>query len=370
MKKIGIITYHCVDNYGAVLQAYSLLDTAKKLSGMDVEVIDYRPIEITQNYSFSIIPKNRNVVKLFSNLFSYPFKKLKNNKFSKFTTDFIKLSNSSENILWQEYDYVITGSDQVWNPSITRLAPYYLNFPDLKSKKISYAASIGKDILSSDEINYLSNSIQFVDNISVREESAVSIVKDIYPNKNVVQVLDPVFLKSKAEWLSILPQKQRFSDYILIYIMEYNIDLFKLAEKLAKQENKKILIVSPNANIKTVLKSINLPGKVLYTEGPIEFLELIINADYVITNSFHGTAFSIIFEKKFITFPHGSRNTRLESILTQLGILSQQISHEKLSKIDDKNIDKVFNYNVELVRSRLDTLKIKSLEFLKEALDK
>ncbi|MGD6735123.1 polysaccharide pyruvyl transferase family protein [Photobacterium leiognathi subsp. mandapamensis] len=271
MKKIGIITYHCVDNYGAVLQAYSLLDTTKKLSNMDVEIIDYRPTEITKNYSFSIVPKNRSVVKLFSNLLSYPFKKIKNNKFKKFTTDFIKLSNSSENISWQEYDYIITGSDQVWNPSITRLAPYYLNFPDLKSKKISYAASIGKDVLSSDEINYLTESIQFVDNISVREESAVSIVKNIYPNKNVVQVLDPVFLKSKAEWLNVLPKKQRFSDYILIYIMEYNMDLFKLAEKLAKQKNKKILIISPNANIKTVLKSINLPEKFFIQKDLLNF---------------------------------------------------------------------------------------------------
>ncbi|MGD6735124.1 hypothetical protein ACP5PY_01610 [Photobacterium leiognathi subsp. mandapamensis] len=88
------------------------------------------------------------------------------------------------------------------------------------------------------------------------------------------------------------------------------------------------------------------------------------------TNSFHGTAFSIIFEKKFITFPHGSRNTRLESILTQLGIVSQQICHERLNNIDTKNIEEVFNYNIESVSTRLDTLKIKSLEFLMEALDK
>ena len=80
MKKIGIITYHCVDNYGAVLQAYSLQDTVKKISSLDVDIVDYRPIEITKNYSFSIIPKNKSVIKLISNLLSYPFKNTKKRK--------------------------------------------------------------------------------------------------------------------------------------------------------------------------------------------------------------------------------------------------------------------------------------------------
>ncbi|MFA0411089.1 polysaccharide pyruvyl transferase family protein, partial [Vibrio splendidus] len=151
-------------------------------------------------------------------------------------------------------------------------------------------------------------------------------------------------------------------------IMEYNSELFDLALKLSKEENKEIIIVSPNANIKTVFKSIKLPGKVLYTEGPIEFLELIVNADYICTNSFHGTAFSIIFQKKFITVPHGSRNTRLESILNKLGIISQQISHDILANTDNSHVVQLFDYDSNVVMSRLNSLKKESFEFLKEAI--
>ncbi|MFA0411144.1 polysaccharide pyruvyl transferase family protein, partial [Vibrio splendidus] len=201
MKKIGIVTYHCVDNYGAVLQAYSLLDTVKTLSGADVEIVDYRPIEITKNYSFSILPNNLSLIKLISNTLSYPLKKSKNNKFKSFSKKLIKLSKKPDNVLWDEYDYLIAGSDQVWNPSITRLAPYYLNFPDITAKKVSYAASIGKDELSKDELCYLSESLKYIDHVSVRESSAIGIVKDILTKKDVVQVLDPVFLKEPSDWL-------------------------------------------------------------------------------------------------------------------------------------------------------------------------
>ena len=368
MRKIGIVTYHCVDNYGAVLQAYSLLETVKEISGADVEIVDYRPNVITKNYSLSILPNGGGIVKLISNVISYPFKKLKNNKFNKFTNECVNLSSDSGNISWSDYDCLITGSDQVWNPSITRLAPYYLNLPDVKAKKISYAASIGKDLLSKDELSYLSESLKYVDHVSVREESAVSIVEDILTGKGVTQVLDPVFLKDRADWLKILPKNKRYKDYILVYIMEYNADLFKLASMLANKENKKVIIVSPNANVKTLLKSFKLPGEVLYTEGPIEFLELIVNADYVCTNSFHGTAFSLIFQKKFITVPHGSRNTRLESILNKLGVISQQISHDTLKSTEIDNIPQLFEYDADMVKGRLDTLKESSFDFLRNSI--
>ncbi|MBQ4799513.1 polysaccharide pyruvyl transferase family protein [Pseudoalteromonas sp. MMG006] len=367
MKKIGIITYHCVDNYGAVLQAYSLQDTVKKISNLDVDIVDYRPIEITKNYSFSIIPKNKSVIKLISNLLSYPFKKQKNAKFKSFLSNHIKLSDNYYEGIWEEYDVLIAGSDQVWNPGITRLAPYYLNLPKSLAKKVSYAASIGKDNLNESELSYLSTAISLVDNVSVREESAVPIVAKALPNKSVTQVLDPVFLKPAEQWLEILPKTKRFSNYILIYIMEYNEELFKLAKKLSKQENKKIIIVSPNANIKTVLKSLKLPGKVLYTQGPIEFLDLIVNADYICTNSFHGTAFSIIFEKKFITVAHGSRNTRLESILDNLGILSQQLDSKACNAALEKDVATLFQYDNAMVVRKLDDLKERSLKFLVEA---
>ncbi|MGR5456396.1 polysaccharide pyruvyl transferase family protein, partial [Vibrio alfacsensis] len=122
-------------------------------------------------------------------------------------------------------------------------------------------------------------------------------------------MLDPVFLKKESEWKVLIKSRPLSERYILIYIMEYNHGLLQLAQKLAKKSGKKIFIISPNSNIKTVLKSYNLPGKVFFTKGPEEYLDLIYHADYICTNSFHGTAFSIIFKKDFITVPHGTRNT-------------------------------------------------------------
>ena len=110
-----------------------------------------------------------------------------------------------------------------------------------------------------------------------------------------------------------------------------------------------------------------LPGKVLFTQGPIEFLDLIVNADYICTNSFHGTAFSIIFEKKFITVAHGSRNTRLESILDNLGILSQQLDSKACNAALERDVATLFQYDNAMVVRKLDDLKERSLKFLVEA---
>lgn len=361
IKKIGILTFHCVTNYGAVLQAFSLLDTLKKFNNTDVNIIDFRPEELTKNYEVYLYKRGINVVRLFLNLLTYNTRKNKKTKFQNFEKDFLSLSSFEKN----DFDILISGSDQVWNPSIIKLKEYYLNI-ETSAKKVSYAASIGKGTLDKEELSFLQDSLKNIDTFSLREDSAVKIIKKLFPQKDVVQVLDPVFLKTKEEWKQLIPPTSLYKNYILIYVMEFNDDLIYLARRLSNETNNNIIFISPNASIKTLIKSIKLPGKVLFDLGPLEYLNLIYNANYICTNSFHGTVFSIIFQKKFITVPHSSRNTRLKSILTALGIISQEINSKEVSK--KENISDLFEYDLEMVSHQLDNLRDDSLKFLEKAI--
>jgi hypothetical protein len=361
IKKIGIITFHFATNCGGVLQAFSLLDTLKKLNNTDVSIIDFRPEELTKNFEVYLYKRGINVAKLLLNLLTYNIRKNKKIKFQSFEKDFLSLSSFEKN----DFDILVSGSDQVWNPSITKLKEYYLNI-ETGAKKVSYAASIGKDTLDKEEINFLQDNLKSIDTFSLREDSAVKIIKKLFPKKDVEQVLDPVFLKTKEEWKKLITPTPLYGNYILIYVMEFNKKLIDLAKKLSNETNNNIIFISPNVSIKTVIKSIKIPGKVLFDVGPLDYLNLIYNANYICTNSFHGSAFSIIFQKKFITVPHSSRNTRLKSILTALGITSQEINSQELSKKD--NISDIFEYDIEMVSNKLDTLRDESIKFLEKAI--
>jgi hypothetical protein len=365
IKKIGIVTFHCVTNYGAVLQAFALFDTLNKDNNIDVEIIDFRPSEVTKNYEVKLFKLNKNIVNILTNFITYFIRKSKLRKFITFEKEFLKLSDFKIK-QFNNYDILITGSDQVWNPNISKQKPYYLNLEGNNAKKISYAASIGKDNINQEEKNLLQIYLNKIDTFSVREDSAVQIAKSLFPNKDVTQVLDPVFLKTAEEWMKIFLHKPIYEDYILVYVMEFNSNLILLAKKLSSETKNKILFISPNASIKTLIKSFNLPGKVLFGTGPLEYLNLIYNANYICTNSFHGTAFSIIFQKKFITVPHSSRNTRLKSILTALDIVSQEVNSNKV--LNKKNITELFDYDLEKVSTKLNLLRDDSLKFLEKAI--
>lgn len=357
MAKIGILTFHRAENFGAVLQAYAL-QCYLASQGHDVEIIDYRCNAIEHQYKifdFSIF-LNYNLIDALSllkkclfSLFDRLEKKIKYKKIRKhFLNITDKVIIKSEEL--NAFNVIITGSDQVWSIRLTNgMDPFYfLDFKlNEKVKKISYAASSEihsyKDLVTDKNIIKALNDY---DAISVRELQ----LKDILQNEIKTEIeltLDPVYLIDKDQFkqLSIKPKEK---DYILIYHLAYSDESVKLAELIAK--NKNLDIVEIHAGYEK-----HNSGKGKYNVGPQELLGYIINADYVITTSFHGIALSILFEKEFYAINKGA-NQRLLNLLSILGIEDRLLTNYK--NLGNKRID----YSI--VNDKLIPYIISSKEFL------
>lgn len=330
--KIGILTFQWAINYGAVLQMFAL-KTYLEMQGHEILIINYSPKELKNQYSLNVLSNNLSMKKRLIRIIENFLKKSQHDKFERFLLNNFNMSksfNSSEELknIVKTFDLVIVGSDQVWNKDITKnyLKNYLLYSIDCK--KISYAASIGSKTIPSEELDLFKKSLKDFLKISVREKHTAEQLCDIVKNKKIENVLDPVFLLSKDEWFNLLEIKKTKRKFILIYMLENNQGLLNAAEKLQTETNFPVYSIEiPHVRrIKNSFK-INL----LHDVGPSEFLELIFNAEYILTNSFHGTSFSLIFEKKFLSFTHSSANLRIENLLKIYGLKDVQI--------DDDNTD-------------------------------
>ncbi len=324
---IGILTFHCADNYGAMLQAYGLKEYLSK-KGISAELVRYEPPFMTgRHWWIPYIPtggpmgiiqhgwygwrRNLSLGKLFferrRNMRQFRKKYLirKGQKKLLFASRFRELP----------YQCYIVGSDQIWNPEITLglRKVYFGSFVSKNEKKvIAYAASLGGASLASKYDEKFSELLNAVDYISVRESASVPYIRQFY-KKDIFTVLDPVFLLKKDEWQKIekISDKKR---YIFVYMTESNDALTGYVKKLAEREGLMILKMKGGSN---------LSGENVITDyiaGPAEFLGYIHKADHVVTNSFHGVAFGIIFQKDFVAFQHSSVGTRISNILEICGL--------------------------------------------------
>lgn len=303
MKKIGIITYHFAVNYGAVLQCYAL-QTYLEEKGFEVEVLNY--VNDIQKRNNSVVKHGKSFKKVIVNGLLLPFKSKiteKHNNFKKFTNDYLNLSKEISNvdelskyINENKFDYLISGSDQVFNRKIDDFDIAFL-FPfECNAKKISYAASTGsatkKDIL------YLQKYLEEFDEISIREEN--DLVKfDGVTNKKLSVVCDPVMLLENNLWRKITCKTDIVKDeYVVCYFLHKHLfsEEFKKAKRIAKERKLKLVVINARFSINSLRKN------TIFTAGPKEFVTLIQNAKFVCTDSFHGTLFSLIFNKEFICF--------------------------------------------------------------------
>lgn len=350
--KIGLITIHFQNNLGAVLQTYA---TQKYLSAFgDVEVIDY-------HHNISVVKRNN-----FRNKINYQLIRLKKllhpiqfllskkraKVFNAFRKQYIKTSEKvyrgDNDILIQPpiYDRYVCGSDQIWNTSITNnSSAYFLSFTDSKYK-YAFASSIGHSNMMEEEKILAKKYLLSFKQISVREqESAIELNKLL--NIPVQTVLDPVFLLIKEEWLSIVkPITIPKRDFIVVYAMQDNIAL-NLAVKYAK--NLKMPIISIGKKLKSINKNI-------LNAGPQEFLYVLSKAKYVITNSFHGFAFSLIFQKRIFVCEHTTHNLRLVNLLEQIDCKEKQIT-AKTKYVSQCEIDGEKSYNKLNIQYSKDYLK-------------
>lgn len=330
--KIKTITCHDVYNYGASLQAYALQQHLLSL-GYDVEIIDYQPEYLHHSYRFWYIPKEHRFYnlckknKLFHFLYAIrllpityatwgriqPFKKFKMNYLKCTSQQFHNVSELKCGML--DADVLIAGSDQIWNCNLPNgLDPsFYLNFGSSYQKRISYAASFAVSEIPLEYKSTIKSYLSALNAISVREQTGVVIANDL--GYSATLVLDPVFLLSKEEWQSLAGPKPIIKEnYLLVY------HLFSASKGIPENA----LLFAKSHNLKIV--SINDKGKRKYADinisdaGPIEFVNLIYYAKYVMADSFHATAFSIILNKPFSIYYHNQSSSRITDCLRLFGL--------------------------------------------------
>lgn len=357
--KVGIITFQQTNNYGAILQSYALHQKVKSF-GYDVEVINYQCDYISKPYRLINLKRKG----LFSYLFGiigytcYLPRGGKCNNFRKYITYSPKVDKTNINTLSNKYDLFFTGSDQVWNYKLTNSDyNYLLEFVKDSNKKFSYAASFGISKVEEKEKSKYKVLLEDFNKITVREESGKEIVEELL-DKDADVVLDPTFLLNKEQWLSVANNRKVDEDYILVYQLGLSSHLINFVKRLAKEKGCKVIYI-PFPLGKFIKCKINL------TSGPAEWLSLFNNAKYVVTDSFHGTVFSIIFNKNFFTEiskQNSGVGLRIENLLRKMGLLDRLIATDK--KI---NIDKEIDY--EQVNIILEEERSKSINILEEMLN-
>lgn len=321
---IKTITCHDVYNVGASLQAYALATYLISL-GYQVEIIDYKP-EYLKHYELWGVRNPRYdkpILREVYNLLKLP-KRIKN-RFSKrkkafdnFTKEYLCTTRNRYRTNQElkksnvPADVFFAGSDQIWNTLFQngKDPAFYLDFAPVPAVCASYAASFATDDIVEEWKEQVSTWIKKLDFISVREKSGLEILKKL-GRADAYHVVDPVFLLSKNEWNVLVADEVETEKYLLIYDFDNNDELNRKAVELAKKNEWKIYSIFPNP----------ICDKCFYNEGPLGFVRLVKNADFVLSNSFHATAFSIIFERQFTVFERKEKiNTRMRDLLKSLGI--------------------------------------------------
>lgn len=345
--RIGILTFHRAINYGAVLQCYALYKTLTDM-GHDVEVIDYRPYSIEKDRTFfrkrkykSRVPINIKIRYFFSDL-SLVYSRFKTVKrFNAFISQNIRLSKTATQStdINNHYDVIIWGSDQIWNPKICEgLDKVYWGQIELPhTKKVTYAASIGRiDILSPKHIDIIGNYIKSFDQISVREKSLQSFIKEKY-NIHSELVCDPSLLLTSDAYNSLI-SKPDCSSFILLYLLEENEEAVRMAKSIARQLNSEVMqlfgIRNPFRRSEVVYKS-NI--------SPSVFISHIKHAKCVITNSFHAVSYSVLFNTDFYYVKRKKNNDRAYTLLDKVCLADRYITADAntvFTNIDFKQTNK------------------------------
>lgn len=339
--KIALLTIHSALNYGALLQASALYETLYSLE-KDTTLLNFRFPPFC-----SIVDKTRRKeLRNCKNLLRFCVKGCsiykKKKRFDLFISKYIHRITSE--ITTEEqlkkyceehtFDLFVCGSDQIWNPYNIRFEKaFFLSFANKGARKISYAASIGQDTVQEDGLVFLNKNLVGFDSISVREDSAIQILREAEITQEVFVHVDPVFLLSQKSWREreiTVPLPGSCKEYVLVYRLTNNPQFDKVLEELKRNSGLPFIAITDR------LGKIPFIDKKFMSVGPAEFLYFIDNAEYVVTDSFHGTAFSLIFEKKLIAVSNLKKNTRITTILEKTGMIDCLVSQNSSSNIIPK----------------------------------
>ncbi len=373
MLKIGIITFHASDNCGSVLQTFALQRVLKDKFNTESDVIDFSNEGQKSMYSpFWKVTGIKSIIKnaLWATVYSDIKKQMISYK--DFRKKYLKITNNNYSqtneltCLNDEYDRFITGSDQVWNiKCMDADDAYYLSFAD-DEKKYAYAVSFGaNNPFIGEEGNHYIQLVKKFKNISVRENNAQKWTKNVL-QKNVKICLDPTLLLNEKEWsdyIDIGNEPIINGKYIFYYCFSISQPIARFLHQISKKYNMPVYFLEPKEwALRCCWKNnIKLVGKY----GPEVFLNMMKNAEIVLTTSFHGTVFSAIFHKKFWYIDSGKndpeKDDRAISILSQLGLLDR---YRTINWLANSELDSDLDYIETDIK--LEKLKEESFEYLKE----
>lgn len=326
--KIGILTYHRAENYGALLQAYALRTYLAGL-GHDVDFVDYWPdyhrryFELFSWRKFRESNLRGKIVMLYYTLFWHQARRRRQQNLQAFMHETLGLPlearcHSNDDVV-KEFDVVFYGSDQIWRrqrmPSHPGFDLWYFGSDNVQARKIAYAASMGTIDVKEEEKEVLRRHLLGFEAISVREASLKEWLTSIGIQAQIV--CDPVFLLRKEVWLSLADkasEQPAYQHYILVYNLLGQTSAVNFAQRLSKEKNLPIVEVNkkyvPFTNGRRYCRTARVE----------DFVSLVAHADYVVSNSFHGVALSLIFQKQFFAVGMGQRAGRVTSLLDSLHI--------------------------------------------------
>ena len=317
--KIGILTFHCAHNYGAVLQAYCLQEELKSY-GYEVYIIDYRPKYLTKDiyrYSFKcwLSKSIKGLIQKWTNepfLISARLKRYSG--FEWFINNNLCLYDYNKKSIEEHFDVLVFGSDQIWNPEITggKFDDIFFGI-NTNCHLISYAAST-KYLPSKDkDKNYLKTALSRFSSVSVREKELADKLTCL-TNINIKTVLDPTLLCGHIFLNKFSKISKRKKTYIFIYELSHHAETIRIANSISKQIDADIVELEGSFSAQRLFQKD-------MSVTPEEFVGYIANAACVLTTSFHGTALSIIFNKPFYAIrQNSSADGRIESILNAIGL--------------------------------------------------
>ncbi len=324
MKKVGLMTIYDCNNYGASLQAYATTKNLEEL-GFDYRIVNYITPSDKRLKKFFLFPKNRRYLMHNVKALLNPVSFFRRNKtFNSFVRNSFKITDKEytladyKKIADEDFDFLVTGSDQTFSlnlwPDPEYGIPFFMPF-ETKCKKISYSSSMGEHLerITDSQISFMKETLSDFEHLAVREETAANAIEKMIGKRPVI-TFDPTITLSRDKWEKLEKPFDIKEKYIFFYGVLPTKWITEYVEKLSKETGFKV--VTPNIRNTTEMKT---DFKRVDYCGPGEFLTLIKNAEMVVTSSFHGTIFSMIYEKPFASLLIGSGN-RVTTLLKLAGM--------------------------------------------------
>lgn len=362
MKRVSFITIHIGSNFGSVLQTIATSETLKRI-GCEPVCVNYVPPRVAKRKRDKVcLP--RQIFRWLWGIYTYPKKILEKNAYGEYLRKYCDLSDpifaeDSFPDKCPKAEVYLTGSDQVWNVKHNQGVDTHYFFDGIEGEKVSFASSIGNTEISEEERAAFMKYLSGYSSISVREDSAVKLLASL--GLKATQLLDPVFMLDEKQWQQFTSENRRVKEpYLLIYTPYNTVDkgiIYRHARRIADKEHLKLVTFSW-----TYYKDKDADITIRFA-SPGDFLNLMTNAEYVITNSFHGTAFSINLKKRFWVFLPSGFTTRITSVLTRFGLYDRLIEREAPAD---------WNYKQSIDTAHIDEVlfeeRARSIDYLKEAI--